>query len=112
MSKSYKEIVKLPSERKLWLLRKYYAGGKGALPPTDPRILSLTPEQIALEFERIEYDEKLKSNEGNHYEDEEYDKYDEESDAYDRNSTDGVLATSEENNPIEVNYDEWDEIDD
>lgn len=40
------EIAKLPNERRLWWFRKLYN-----LPPTDPRFLDVTEEQIQLEWE-------------------------------------------------------------
>lgn len=78
---NYREIVKLPSERKMWELRKYYGGRNGALPPTDPRILAMTPELVELEFEHMAYDQQLKK--GEVFEDDEYGKYEEETEADD-----------------------------
>jgi hypothetical protein len=80
----------------MWMLRKFY----GNLPPNDPRILAMTKEQIDLEFEHIVLDAKQKKS-GQYYEDEEFEKYDEESDALDRMSTDDsvyVVQPSEDHN--------------
>jgi len=79
------EIAELPSERKLWTLRKFYAGNGGCLPPTDPRILSMTPEQIDLEFTHMAVDQRLSDEaSGNKvYEDAEYENYDKDTDDMD-----------------------------
>ena len=65
----------------MWELRKFYGGRTGALPPTDPRILAMTPEQVELEFEHMAYDQQLKK--GEVFEDDEFAKYDESTEADD-----------------------------
>ena len=37
-------------QRKLWLIRKLYAGNGGIIPPNDPRIMALTDEEIDLDL--------------------------------------------------------------
>jgi hypothetical protein len=53
VQKHKREIASHHIERKLWALRKFYGGNGGALPPTDPRILSMTEAQIDIEFQHI-----------------------------------------------------------
>lgn len=70
----------------MWLLRKLYAGNGGVLPPTDPRILSMTPLQVEIELEHflIDKEEKKKAEKGTEeYEDQEFDNYDKETDEVD-----------------------------
>lgn len=90
MRKNLRELASLPSERKIWVLRRFYAGNGGCLPPTDPRILSMTPEQIDLEFEHIALDKKMKdkANGSQVYEDDEFDAYDEETSKVDSKLSD------------------------
>jgi hypothetical protein len=65
--KNLKEIAEDPEERKKWWLRKFYH-----LPPTDPRYLAMTPEQIELEWQHFVLDNpKVAGNE--HYTDPGYD---------------------------------------
>lgn len=47
-----KGIAALPEQRRLWQVRKLYGGGT-PLPPTDPRILALTPEQIEIDLAHL-----------------------------------------------------------
>jgi hypothetical protein len=68
-------ILRLPKERKLWILRKHIYGG---IPPTDPRILAMTDEQIDMEYAHVQYDKKMKESNGKDFEDEEFDDYDKE----------------------------------
>src|SRR5690606_23252584 len=79
-----RKIAQLPDQRKLWQLRKIYAGNGGILPPTDERILRLTPEQIALEFEHLKLD-KEENGEGAYYTDDAYEEYDKQTDEEDSN---------------------------
>jgi hypothetical protein len=51
-------IASHPLERRLWRLRKFYGGMSGALPPTDPRILAMTEQQIDLEFMHLLLDKE------------------------------------------------------
>jgi hypothetical protein len=70
-----KEIANQPQQRKLWRLRKFYAGGMGAIPPTDPRILTMTEQQIDLEFAHMLLDieeREEKDGNGKKYMDESY----------------------------------------
>lgn len=80
-------MAKLPNARKMWLLRKLYAGNGGILPPTDPRILAMTEQQIDLEFEHFLLDKEERetaSKEGKEqYEDDGYEDYDKETDEKD-----------------------------
>lgn len=59
----------------MWLLRKFYGGQGGAIPPTDPRLLAMTEAQIEVEFEHIILDrEERDAASGNkRYTDESYD---------------------------------------
>lgn len=110
--------MRLPRERKLWTLRKYVYGG---LPPNDPRILALTDEQIELEFGHMKLDNQLKSG-NKEFEDEEFDKYDQESEEddskdyeatlFDEQAAIGPGAASEVKKSDERPYDpaEWEDI--
>lgn len=71
----------------MWMLRKFYGGNGGAIPPTDPRLLAMTPELIELEFEHMSIDTQKKSG-GEAYQDEGYEDYERESDSTDSLSTD------------------------
>jgi hypothetical protein len=81
----------------MWTLRKFYAGNGGCLPPTDERILRMTPEQIDLEFAHIAIDRKIanKASGAVSYEDDEYDAYDEETDTNDSRLSDMPVFESE-----------------
>ena len=70
----------------MWHLRKFYGGKDGVLPPTDPRILAMTPYQMELDFEHMMIDEKLRKG-GESYEDDSFDAYDKESE-----DTDSLLS--------------------
>ncbi|KAF6569101.1 hypothetical protein G9G53_22700 [Paenibacillus sp. EKM206P] len=70
----------MPSERKLWLLRKYAYGG---VPPTDPRILAMTDEQIELEFAHLDLDRKARDGKGEDYDDPEFDEWENETEEAD-----------------------------
>jgi hypothetical protein len=74
VKESRREIASHPLERKLWALRKIYAGNGGILPPTDPRILALTEQQIDIEFEHLLIDKEMRDKDsGNQvYVDESY----------------------------------------
>jgi hypothetical protein len=116
-----KEIAKLPSERKMWILRKFYGGQGGALPPTDPRILAMTPEQIELEFEHMLLD-RAEKGEGNVYTDDGYEDYDNDTDEVDNKLSDMPTFGREASDPhagqeyklpknAEIsNEDEWEEV--
>jgi hypothetical protein len=71
-----KEIASHPLERKMWTLRKFYAGNGGVLPPTDPRILAMTEAQIDIEMEHIRLDaeERAKAGKEQVYVDEDYER--------------------------------------
>ena len=109
---SYKEIVRLPSERKMWLLRKFYGGDGGALPPTDPRLLAMTPEQVELEFAHMQYDQQLKK--GQTYEDDEFEDYDKETDADDSLLSEMPTLRMDAEPPKSVEIDnlpdEWEDV--
>ncbi|MFS8214823.1 hypothetical protein [Paenibacillus sp. S29] len=47
----------------------------GGLPPTDPRILAMTEEQIDLEFEHMEIDRKARDGKSEEYEDPDFDEW-------------------------------------
>lgn len=72
--------MQLPLERKLWILRKYVYGG---LPPTDPRILAMTPEQVELEFAHMAFDKKANSPTAEEYNDDEFEQWNREIDEID-----------------------------
>lgn len=101
----------------MWYLRKFYGGKDGALPPTDPRILAMTPAQIELEFEHMNIDAKLQKGEA--FEDDEFDEYDKSSDASDSllSETPTFVAESDprkgfeaSNSNEQVNEEEWEEV--
>ena len=102
------EMVQLPKIQKLWILRKFYAGNGGALPPTDPRILDMTMEQIDLEFELIKLD-KARQDGKEAFEDDEYESWDEDSEEYDKRLSDPVTEPKPRI-PIAYNEDEWEPI--
>lgn len=103
-----REIANLPSERKTWYLRKFYAGNGGCLPPTDPRILALTPEQIDLEFTHMILDKEAKETNKQVYVDDDYDNYDEESEKRDSRTSEIPRSLPKvENNDDE----EWEDVD-
>jgi hypothetical protein len=87
MVQEYKrEIANHPLERKIWFLRKFYAGNGGVLPPTDPRILSMTKQQIDIEFEHIIIDkeERAKDDGNKVYVDDSYEEAEAEEERIDR----------------------------
>lgn len=88
------KILRLAQERKLWILRKYAYGG---IPPTDPRILAMTEEQVELEFGHMELDRKLKKGSGEEYSDPEFEEWDK-----DTEETDSLLSYEYEKHPSEV----------
>lgn len=62
----------------MWVLRKFYGGNGGCLPPTDKRVLSMTPEQIDLEFMHMIIDKRASDKASGEvsYEDSDYENYD------------------------------------
>lgn len=50
----------------------------GGLPPTDPRILDMTDEQVELEFIHMELDRKAKEGKSEEYSDPDFDEWDRE----------------------------------
>lgn len=116
-----REIAKLPNERKMWMLRKFYGGQGGAIPPTDPRFLAMTPEQIDYEFEHILLD-KAEQGEGNSYTDEGFEEYDNETDEVDKKLSDMPVFGREASDPhagheyvvpksdVVINDDEWEDV--
>jgi hypothetical protein len=118
MRKNLLEIANLPKERKLWLLRKFYAGNGGCLPPTDPRVLNMTDELIDLEFMHMYVDKQNKDGES--YEDEDYDEYDKETDEHDNKLSDissdiaypsSEVTTSTEDTVKSLdNKDDWEDV--
>jgi len=91
LKNQYLSIAKLPNERKIWILRRFYAGGTGCLPPTDPRILAMTPEMVELEFAHIAIDRKLKDGDTEQYEDPDFDAYEKESEELDNRLSDDYI---------------------
>ena len=81
------------------MLRKYY----GNLPPTDPRILNMTMEQIDLEFHHIQLDVDAKNPETEQYIDEEYEDY-EKAITVPKYAEDSLL------NEISLNEDDWEDV--
>ncbi|MGG1673515.1 hypothetical protein ACIFOE_23315 [Paenibacillus sp. NRS-1783] len=93
----------MPSERKLWILRKYAYGG---IPPTDPRILAMTDEQIELEFAHMELDRKARDGKSEEYDDPEFDEWEKEAEEADSKlSYDYVAPTEKPDNP-----DDWEDV--
>jgi hypothetical protein len=106
------EIAKLPDERTLWWVRQLYQ-----LPPTDPRLLAMTDEQIMLEREHylIDHPELKKEM----YRDPEYEEWERKAVA-----EDSKLNTIRVNRPPEksgaakrhteaeqsFNSDEWEDV--
>lgn len=76
----------------------------------------MTPEQIDLEFAHIALDKKLKgkSEGGQVYEDEEYEKYDKETEEVDSRLSDMPVFTSEVDPYMvknqEQNEDDWEDV--
>ena len=96
VQKNLREIANLPALRQMWALRKFY----GNLPPTDPRILSMTPEQVELEFMHMVLDAEAKD--GKVYTDPEYDKYDEETEIEDNPERSESLLPSDDWVDVEI----------
>lgn len=122
MNPNLKEIAKLPSERKIWLLRKFYGGNGGALPPTDPRILAMTREQIELEFQHMLLDQNQKDGNQEYFVDEGFEDYDKETEDTDNRLSEMPKFGSEASDPnkgvkdlpkpeTEINNeDEWEDV--
>jgi hypothetical protein len=69
INNNLESIAQQPNERRLWWVRKLYN-----LPPTDPRYLELTTEQIDLEYEHFLLDNpELKTAQSQSYSDPDYD---------------------------------------
>lgn len=66
----------------------------------------MTPEQIELEFEHISYDQQMKK--GEVFEDDEYDRYDEETEADDRLLSAIDVPTS--NDVVHDVTDQWEDV--
>lgn len=109
----------------MWLLRKFYGGEGGCLPPTDPRILAMTPEQIELEFMHLEIDKRIKDGgSGQYYVDDSYSEYDDESEDEDKNLSEIPTFGTEASDPykgmensglpksveINDNPDDWEDV--
>jgi hypothetical protein len=104
----------------MWALRKFYGGQGGALPPTDPRILAMTPMQVNLEFEHIMLDQIAKGDKV--YTDDDYEEYDNDTDEVDNKLSDMPTFGREASDPYagrenelpksaEIdNEDEWVEV--
>lgn len=104
----------------MWMLRKFYAGNGGALPPTDPRMLAMTPQQVELEFQHIMLDKAERGD--NVYSDAGYDDYEKETDEVDSKLSDMPAYGKEAADPhaghvvvpskqAEIhNEDEWEEV--
>ena len=100
--------MKLPLERKLWILRKYVYGG---IPPTDPRILNMTEEQIELEYAHLELDRKLRNGSTEFYEDKSFEEYDKETEEMDAILSDPISEASSEDEWAAVDDpDEWEDV--
>lgn len=82
----------------MWMLRKFYGGNGGALPPTDPRILAMTHEQIDYEFQHMLIDQEERG-EGNAYQDDQYEQYDEDTDKVDDKLSDMPVYGREASDP-------------
>lgn len=113
MNGKMKEIASLPSERKMWILRKHYAGNGGVLPPTDPRLLAMTPEQIDLDIHHILLDKEEQGG-GDVFMDDEYEREMEEEERMEREQR----IREKGMNPSEVykkaskdNEDDWEDVD-
>lgn len=92
------------------MLRKFYAGAGGCLPPTDERILNMTPEQIDLEYEHIELDKAL-SKGTNVYADTEYKEYEAEVEAIDARLSDGHVSYKNQDRVKDLEKrDDWEDI--
>lgn len=112
-----RELAQLPVERKLWSLRKFYAGNGGCLPPTDPRIMNLTDDQIELDVMHIELDriEKDKEAGNQSYSDEGFEEYEKEVDNRDKNEYfdfEGEVTPPSEESQYENEEDdgEWEDV--
>lgn len=112
-----RELATQPLERKIWRLRKLYAGNGGVLPPTDPRILSMTEQQIDVELEHflIDIEEKAKAEGRKTYVDESYDAEEEREELIDSKLyVEGIddLPKEESDEPEYRNDDddEWDDV--
>ena len=113
---SLMQIAKLPDQRRLWLIRKIY----GNIPPTDPRFLDLTEEQIDLDIMHYQLDLKARNGDNDTYVDDNFEKYDKETDSIDSVATDLTLYTDEKGQIAEAersysylfadNDSEWEDV--
>ena len=96
------------------MLRKFYAGNGGCLPPTDERIMCMTPEQIDLEFAHILIDKNLanKASGAVSYEDPGYEDYDTSTEANDNRLSDMPTFSSEvDPHQGQEKVDDWVDVD-
>jgi hypothetical protein len=96
----------------MWILRKFY----GNLPPTDPRMLAMTPELIELEFAHMALDRENKEK-GDTYTDEEYDEWDNETEQADTRGSEEERTSEEgympESYPVQAENDsdeDWEDV--
>lgn len=96
------------------MLRRFYGGMNGALPPTDPRILALTAQQIDLEFELMRVDKARKEGNKEVFEDDTFDDYDKETEEVDSRLSDPVLPDEVPQTlpktTTEYTENEWEEV--
>lgn len=105
----------MPDQRKLWQIRKLY----GNIPPTDPRFLALTREQIELDLIHNYLDHQTDGKE-NVYLDEDFEDFDKQSDEYDSKTTDYYDMSQPYNKPQQpippsvkdFTEEEWEEVKD
>lgn len=82
------------------------------MPPTDPRLLAMTPEQVELEFAHMQYEQQLKK--GETFSDEGFEDYDKETDADDSLLSElptlGMNAELPKSVEIDNLPDEWEDV--
>lgn len=99
--------MRVPKERKLWILRKHVYNG---IPPTDPRVLAMTDEQIDLEYAHLELDRKLRDKNKEEFADPEYEQWDEEVNENDAKLSYEYDAANPPAKQAEQNEEDWEDV--
>lgn len=87
------------------MLRKYVYGG---IPPTDPRFLSMTMEQVEVDLSHWELDNKLRDGTSEEYKDPEFEDYDKETDELDDKSSYEYMPDA----PVRTSSHDWEDVED
>jgi|HigsolmetaAR203D_1030402.scaffolds.fasta_scaffold07435_4 hypothetical protein len=85
------------------MLRKHLYGG---IPPTDPRILAMTDEQIELEFAHLELDQMLRNSAKEIFTDPTYEEYEKQVEAEES----GANSVPELDSSDTDDSDDWEDV--